>query len=146
MQILPYNETYRQQLLTIWEQSVLATHHFLHPHDFEHIKSLVQEMNFHDFNVFCALDGQVVAGFIGLTGTKIEMLFLSPAYFGKGLGKQLAQFVIDTCKANEVDVNEQNEGAAAFYRKLGFAVYERTDKDDQGNPYPLLRMRLANME
>jgi len=46
-------------------------------------------------------------------------------------------------KAHKVDVNEQNVGAVAFYENLGFATYERSDKDDQGNDYPILRMQLT---
>ena len=43
--------------------------------------------------------------------------------------------------ADKVDVNEQNTGVVAFYKKLGFETYERTEKDDRGKDYPLLRMR-----
>lgn len=45
--------------------------------------------------------------------------------------------------AHLVDVNEQNEGAVGFYRRLGFEVYDRSERDGQGMPYPLLHMRLA---
>lgn len=39
-------------------------------------------------------------------------------------------------------VNEQNLKAIQFYKKYGFETFERTDKDDQGRHYPLLRMKL----
>lgn len=32
--------------------------------------------------------------------------------------------------------------AAGFYQHLGFETYKRTDFDEEGNPYPLLYMRL----
>ena len=41
-----------------------------------------------------------------------------------------------------VTVNEQNAEAAGFYGHMGFKVYKRTPLDEQGNPYPLLYMRL----
>ena len=41
-----------------------------------------------------------------------------------------------------IDVNEQNIHAAAVYRHWGFEAYERTDTDDQGNPFPILKMQL----
>jgi putative acetyltransferase len=40
-------------------------------------------------------------------------------------------------------VNEQNPQAKGFYEHMGFQVYKRTDTDEQGNPYPILYMRLA---
>ena len=74
----------------------------------------------------------------------MEMLFLSPDFFGKGLGKQLINFVIKEMQVNKVDVNEQNNSAVAFYKKLGFETYERTENDNQGKNYPILKMKLID--
>ena len=32
--------------------------------------------------------------------------------------------------------------AAGFYRHLGFETYKRTELEEEGNPYPLLYMKL----
>ncbi|MFH6982927.1 GNAT family N-acetyltransferase [Marinoscillum luteum] len=142
MEIKPYQETDREQLLDVWEKSVLATHHFLSPEDFISIKAMVREIDFSRFEVHCLMDESRVIGFLGVEEKKVEMLFLDPHYFGQGLGKKLINFAIVQLKAHKVDVNEQNVGAVAFYENLGFATYERRDKDDQGNDYPILRMKL----
>lgn len=42
----------------------------------------------------------------------------------------------------ELTVNEQNPAAVAFYETRGFRTVERLETDDQGEPYPLLRMEL----
>ncbi|NMH24171.1 GNAT family N-acetyltransferase [Flavobacterium solisilvae] len=141
-----YTDKDRQQILNIWEKSVLATHDFLHPNDFLEIKQLVHTFNFNDFEVYCLKQNNEVAGFIGLAERKIEMLFFSPNYIGKGLGRKLTDFAFSELKASKVDVNEQNTNAVKFYEKLGFKTYERTDKDDQGKEYPLLRMKLETTE
>ena len=39
-------------------------------------------------------------------------------------------------------VNEQNPQAVGFYEHMGFETYQRTDHDEEGNPYPLLYMKL----
>lgn len=83
-----------------------------------------------------------MTGFIGVADHKVEMLFIDPDFFGKGMGKQLMTFAIAVLHADKVDVNEDNTEAVGFYKHLGFEVYERTEKDDQGNDYPLLKMRL----
>ena len=44
---------------------------------------------------------------------------------------------------NTLGVNEQNPQAKEFYERMGFQVYKRTDHDEQGNPYPVLYMRLV---
>lgn len=89
------------------------------------------------------MDESEVIGFVGTHDKKVEMLFLSPAYIGRGLGKELMTFAVKDLKADKVDVNEDNKRAVNFYRRFGFDVYERTSTDDQGRNYPLLRMKLA---
>lgn len=72
-----------------------------------------------------------------------EILFLSPEARGKGLGKRLLQYGIETYNIQELTVNEQNPQAVGFYEHMGFQTYKRTDHDEEGNPYPLLYMRLS---
>jgi putative acetyltransferase len=144
--IEPYTDNDKEEIINVWEKSVLATHHFLDPIDFREIKTLVQKINFNDFEVYCLKQNNQIAGFIGVAKRKIDMLFILPEYTGKGLGRKLTEFALSELNANKVDVNEQNENAVKFYEKLGFKTYERTDKDDQGKDYPLLRMKLAAKE
>ena len=141
-EITPYDQKYKQQILTVWERSVLATHDFLTQADFSEIKELVQTINFDHFQVYCVTEDDFVIGFIGVDDKKIEMLFLDPTYFGQGLGKMLMDFALRELAADKVDVNEQNIKAVTFYKKAGFEILERTEKDDQGRDYPLLRMKL----
>lgn len=140
--IIPYSPELRQQMLDVWERSVLATHDFLKPEDFKEIKELVATIDFSGFEVYCLMQEDKVRGFLGVADQKLEMLFLDPTSIGKGNGKKLLQFAVEKLNANKLDVNEQNSQAFAFYQKNGFKVYERTDKDDQGRNYPLLRMKL----
>lgn len=71
------------------------------------------------------------------------MLFLSPKVRGKGLGKQLLQYAVQDYGVRELTVNEQNPQAVGFYEHLGFQTYKRTEYDEEGNPYPLLYMKLV---
>ena len=53
--------------------------------------------------------------------------------------------IIERYNVNELAVNEQNPNAKVFYKHLGFKVYKRVELDEQGNPYPILYMKLDNM-
>ena len=86
--------------------------------------------------------GEPVA-FMGIDSNRLEMLFLSPEVRGKGLGKQLLQYGIETYNIQELTVNEKNPQAVGFYEHMGFQTYKRTEYDEEGNPYPLLYMRLS---
>ena len=70
------------------------------------------------------------------------MLFLSHEERGEGLGKELLKYGIEKYSVSDLAVNEQNSLAKGFYEHMGFRVYKRTECDEQGNPYPLLYMRL----
>lgn len=145
-EIIKYSDTYKQQVLTVWEKSVLATHDFLTPTDFKEIKELVHTINFNDFQVFCLVKGKGISGFIAVEDKKVEMLFLDPEYFSQGLGQKLLNFAVKELNADKVDVNEQNTKALKFYQKFGFEIFERTDNDEQGRNYPLLRMKLVDQQ
>lgn len=82
-------------------------------------------------------------GFIGLVGTKIEMLFVDPYYHGKGTGSRLIKHAEKRHGSNlQVDVNEQNEGAHGFYSRYGFVQTGRSELDGSGRPFPLIHLEL----
>lgn len=45
---------------------------------------------------------------------------------------------------NELVVNEQNPQTRGFYEHMGFAVRERSELDEQGNPYPICLWKEAD--
>ena len=54
------------------------------------------------------------------------------------------QYGIRNYGIQKLTVNEQNSQAAGFYEHLGFQTYKKTDFDEEGNPYPLLYMKLVH--
>lgn len=130
------------QLTTIWEDSVRATHLFLSEAEIQTIKAYVPHALTGVSHLLVAekMPGQPVA-FMGLEGPRLEMLFLSPAERGAGLGRQLLEYGIRHYHLQELTVNEQNPQAVGFYQHMGFETYRRTDCDEQGGPYPLLYMK-----
>ncbi len=131
------------QLIDVWETSVRATHHFLAEADLQALKPLILAQYFDAVDLRCAKNAQgEILGFCGVHDGNIEMLFISPAARGKGLGTLLAAHAIKEQGATKVDVNEQNEQALGFYQHIGFKVTGRSPVDGQGKPYPLLHMAL----
>lgn len=130
------------QLTHVWEQSVKATHLFLSAAEIAEIKNYLPK-------ALLEIPGLIIAenedgfpvGFMGIENRKLEMLFISPAERGKGIGKRLIQYAIEMFSINEVTVNEQNPQAIGFYEHMGFVGYKRTDLDEQGRAYPLLYMK-----
>lgn len=144
MIIEPAKKSDYKSLITIWEASVRATHHFISEEYLQELKPLVLEQYFAmvDLVVAKSKEGEAV-GFCGLSDGNIEMLFIAPKMRGRGIGKLLVNYAVDHQGAWKVDVNEQNEQAVGFYQKMGFSVAGRSPVDSQGKPYPLLHMELV---
>lgn len=131
------------QLLDIWKDSVKATHLFLSDEDINNIKEYVpQALKEVSHLVIIENEKNKLIAFMGIENTKLEMLFIKNSERGKGLGKKLLNYGIENYNVNELAVNEQNPNAKGFYEYMGFKIYKRTELDEQGNPYPILYMRL----
>ena len=138
----PTKENY-PELIDVWEASVRATHHFLAEEDILYFRQRILDTYFDLVQLHTVRDeNDQIAGFLGLSDDKIEMLFIRPDQRGRGIGKQLLDFAIQEKGFRFVDVNEQNEQAVGFYKKLGFKVIARHDLDPEGRPYPILEMAL----
>jgi len=136
------NDRDRPRLLEVWEASVRATHQFVSEEKIGHLKNLIieQQYFFHS-EIFCVRnDTGAIAGFAGITGDSLDMLFLHPSIIGTGAGKTLMQYAITVKGVSRVDVNEQNKNAREFYEHFGFEVTGRSETDDNGEPFPLLHM------
>lgn len=129
------------RLTALWEASVRATHHFLREADIENLKPYVTEGLAGIRHLYVAADADTPTAFIGIQDEKIEMLFVSPQHLRKGIGRRLVDMAVRNHGAIFVDVNEQNPDARAFYEKLGFVEFGRTETDGQGNPFPIIEMR-----
>ncbi len=130
------------QLVAVWNISVRTSHDFLTEEDitglFPHVEAALKNIE----RLVIVWEGHIPIGFMGIQERKIEMLFLSLSCIGKGIGKELVNLATGKFAAEYVDVNEQNDKAQGFYRHMGFRAFQRDEADGQGNPFPIIHMRL----
>lgn len=137
------NKKDMDDILVVWESSVRATHNFLSEEDIISIKPQVKEGANHVSKFMCVRDDKsTIQAFMGVHDSKIEMLFVSDEYRGKGIGKRIVEYAINTLNIKYVDVNEQNIQGVGFYKHMGFDTFKRSEFDEQGNPFPILHMKL----
>ncbi len=128
-------------LFDIWHGAVRATHTFLTEQDIAFYAEQVRDTYLPSCSFHVAVGaGDQPRGFLGMTGSKIDALFIDPAHHGRGVGRALVDHAASLSDGLTVDVNEQNEGACAFYRKLGFHQMGRSELDDSGRPFPILHL------
>ena len=132
-------------LIDIWEASVRATHHFLREENIAYFRQWILDQYFDAVKLFYLRTGDdEIAGLLGLSDGKIEMLFIHPRHFRQGYGSVLTDYAIAEHGITAVDVNEDNPEALAFYCKKGFRVVNRLAQDGEGNNFPILQMVLDN--
>ena len=144
-------------LTDLWEASVRATHDFLAPEDIAFFRQMVRQEALRHESRTSGKTGESrrpegldengmfggFAAFAGIDGDMLEMLFVAPKARGKGVGRQLVEYLVRERGIRQVDVNEQNAQAAGFYARLGFRVTGRDATDPSGRPYPILHLSLG---
>ena len=129
------------RLFEIWQAAVAATHDFVSPADKAEIAVIVREQYLQSAPLWVVVDtDDRPLGFMGMTGSTMDSLFIDPEHAGRGLGRAMVDHARSLASNLSVDVNEQNRSAVGFYRRLGFREAGRSPLDDGGRPYPLLHM------
>ncbi|MCR6639927.1 MAG: GNAT family N-acetyltransferase [Sporocytophaga sp.] len=139
------NSEYKE-LISVWESSVKATHHFLKMEDFSFYKELIPGF-FDNVTLHCVKNEKSqIVGFVGTSDDNLEMLFVTANEIGKGIGKKLLLFAIEKLNVTKVDVNKDNIEAVGFYNHCGFTITSVSDLDGFGKPYPILHMELPSQQ
>ncbi|HBQ8813982.1 TPA: acetyltransferase [Klebsiella quasipneumoniae] len=128
------------KLIAIWCRSVDATHDFLSKAYRRELEELVRAF-LPEAPLWVAVntEDQPIA-FMLLTGDHMDALFVDPDVRGCGVGRLLIAHALSLTPTLTTNVNEQNEQAVGFYRRMGFKVTGRSETDDLGQPYPLFNL------
>ena len=103
-----------EALTDLWERSVRATHDFLAPKDIAFFRRMVREEALPGVEELHVIRDEKngFAAFAGVEAGKLEMLFVAPEKRGRGLGRELVEYLVARRDVRRVDVNEQNAQAA----------------------------------
>lgn len=127
-------------LVRIWRSAVEATHTFLTAEDVEFYAARMASDYLPAVELTVADVDGTPAGFSGIAGNSLEMLFVDDAYRGRGIGSALLGRALAEHPDLILDVNEQNPQAVGFYERHGFVTSSRSETDGDGRPFPILHM------
>ena len=129
-----------KKLIAIWRRAVDATHDFLSKEYRAELEDLVSAFLPEAPLWVAVTEKDEPVAFMLLTGEHMDALFVDPTVRGCGVGKLLIEHALTLAPKLTTNVNEQNEQAVGFYKKMGFKVTGRSETDDLGKPYPLLNL------
>ena len=96
IEVKDINTVLTKQLFEVWDKSVRKTHLFLSDLEIKDISRYIPQALSSIAHLIVAFnDENNPVAFMGIEDRKLEMLFVSPGYRGKGLGKQLIHYGIE---------------------------------------------------
>ena len=130
-------------LVDIWLRSVRATHAFLTEKDIQALYPQVLNVRLPAVRVWvCEDEAGEIAGFIGLKGNKVDMLFVDASKRGKGAGRRLLNFAL----AARLAASRRERAESASHRLLPALRLRRRRPlgTRRGRPpFPIIHMKLA---
>lgn len=135
-----------EALLDLWEDSVRCEYAFLKDNDILEIKEDVKLHLKNAQNVIVATDSSDFLGFIGTDKNCIEMLFVHPKFFRRGVGRALLKEVylkeLKKYDCIKVECNTQNIRGMEFYKSLGFKIMRESAKDSMGRDFSVAHLEV----
>lgn len=128
-------------LVALWRRSCEAAYDFLTPGDLDSIGEQVRRLLPEVEELWLAEARGQPVGFLGGAGSHVDMLFVAPEWFRRGVGTLLLAHARRLHGPLTLEVNEDNPAGLAFYRARGFVVTGRSPVDSEGRPWPLLHLR-----
>jgi len=135
-----YRPSDNTPLSTIWYEASVQAHAFLGEERLSQQRALVQTTYLPQAETWVACVDETPVGFIGLIDDYIGGLFVSTAYQGKGIGAALLAHAFGLKGNLSLTVYAENQAAHRFYHHHGFHDVSRHSVDDEGLPFPIIRM------
>ncbi|WP_370523697.1 glutamine-hydrolyzing GMP synthase [Helicobacter winghamensis] len=139
-----------EALVDLWEDSVRESHDFLKANDIVALKPEVSELLKASENTLVATDDETFLGFLGVEHNRIEMLFVHPKFFKRGVGiALLREAFVRSLRQHDnivVDCNVGNARGLRFYKRLGFREIGVSQKDSKGRDFPIMHLEVSSEE
>lgn len=145
-------------LSRIWRNASERAHPFFTAEQFDEQQRQVEQIYLPQAETWVALKDRVPLGFIGLlpaedaersqggqgafVGAFVGGLFVAPEAQGQGVGRALIAHGLSRKSHLALEVYAANLGARKFYARLGFRQTGQRERDDNGLPFPLIRLEL----
>lgn len=136
--IRKYEKNDLERIMEIWLSSNIEAHGFIRSEYWRERFAYAAEA-IPRAEVYVALRGDGIAGFIGLNEGHIEGIFVDGGCRSQGVGKSLIDFAKGLYPRLSLCVYEKNIRAADFYRREGFLPVRKKPDISTGEPEILMR-------
>lgn len=139
--IRKYEKNDHERVMEIWLASNIEAHSFIRREYWQECFSAAADA-ITRAEVYIALTGGEIVGFIGLNKGHIEGVFVDGAHRSEGVGKSLIDFVKGLYNRLSLCVYEKNDRAIEFYRREDFLPVRKTVDVSTGETEIFMRWEL----
>ena len=143
--IRKYEKNDHERVMKIWLLSNLEAHGFIRQGYWRGCLDSVSDA-ISAAEVYTALSGSEIVGFIGLNEGHIEGIFVDGEHRSKGVGKSLIDFAKELYPKLSLCVYEKNERAVDFYRREGFWPVRKKPDISTGETEILMRWEVKRIQ
>ncbi|EPS3402273.1 N-acetyltransferase [Vibrio vulnificus] len=132
--IKQYNPHDLDSVLEIWLEASVKAHDFISAEFWESQVENMRNIYIPASEVYVFEVDSKVVGFYALYENKLAAIFVSPAFQGKGIGKQLLSHAKAQRAVLGLSVYKENQASYQFYLSLGFTVVSEQLDEHTGHP------------
>jgi len=104
-------------VVDIWYKASIQAHSFIPKKYWEENKDLMKDRYLPKSDVYLAVKGKVVIGFIALVGNDLAAIFIESESQGAGVGSLLIDYAKSIRNVLQLKVYEKNKDSVQIYKK-----------------------------
>ncbi|EMF7370066.1 N-acetyltransferase [Vibrio parahaemolyticus] len=132
--IRQYNPHDLDSVLEIWLEASVKAHDFISAEFWESQVENMRNIYIPASEVYVFEVDSKVVGFYALYENNLAAIFVSPAFQGKGIGKQLLSHAKAQRAVLGLSVYKENQASYQFYLSQGFTVVSEQLDEHTGHP------------
>jgi putative acetyltransferase len=113
-------------VVDIWYKASIQAHSFIPKEYWEDNKNLMKYKYLPISDVYLAVKGKAVLGFIALVNDNLAAIFVEPELQGKGAGSLLLDYAKSIRNVLWLKVYENNKRGTKFYKNNGFKIKSKS--------------------
>lgn len=119
-------------VVELWYEASIIAHDFIEASYWQAKKEDMEHVYIPNSETYLYEKEKQLLGFVSLVDNYIAAIFVAPSAQGKGIGKELMQFIKQQRSTLELGVYAKNTDSIAFYKKQGFVVVEEKLDESTG--------------
>jgi len=121
-----------KEVVELWYEASVIAHDFIEASYWYEKKADMAQIYIPNSETYIYEKEKHIVGFVSLVENYIAAIFVAPSEQGKGIGKELMQFIKHKHSILELGVYVKNINSIAFYEKQGFTVVEEKLDESTG--------------